>query len=408
MRRPRLLVIGVVALFLAGLGYLVVTMALRRNAEQAVVRAATFLQRGEVRRARDELQDTLRFNPSHPKALQLVGFSYAQQQKWPEAIAYLERIPPNVTAHDESQIPLAAALIADRQLERAEAVLGALIEKDAGSLMAARMLSGLLLAELRKEEAVAILEQFLQNRANAELRPDDRLLILRDLMTAEFHPPTPAECLPTLQEAFRKDQQQPSVRLALGQCESDAGHLVEAEGHLVAALQQQSHDWRFRAVVCQFLLDAGTVEEAERVFRAGDQAVVEGGNDHQKFEYWTIRSRIEEACEDDLKALQSQDQAAAIRVLGRSEIARRGKLLRRLGRNDEAQSVREDEYKLARSELRLWNLSRDLGVRAPTPDECEEVAGLYEALNKTYGAVGWRRLASQLQKAAAPRTELAL
>lgn len=408
MRLPRLVTIGVIALFSAALGYFVLTMTVRRNAELAVARAANFLQRGEVRRARDELQGTLRFNPSHPKALQLVGFSYAQQQKWPEAIAYLERIPPNEAAHDESQIPLAAALIADRQLERAEAVLGALIEKDAGSLMAVRMLSGLLLAELRKEEAVAVLEQFLQHPANAELRPDDRLLILRDLSTAEFHPPTPAECLPTLQEAFQKDPRQPSVRLALGQCELDAGRLAEAEVHLRAALQQQPHDWRFRAIVCQFLLDAGKIEEAEQVFGNGDKAVVESSNDRQKLDYWTIRSRIEEARQDDLKALESQDHAATIRALGRSEIARRGKLLQRLRRNDEAQSVRESEYEMARLELRLWDLSRDLGVRTPTPDECEEVARLYEALNKTYGAAGWRRLASQLQNVAAPRTELSL
>jgi len=395
-----------VALFLAALGYLFVTMTLRQNAELAVERAANLLQRGEAQQAQDELKRALRFNPGHPKALQLVGLSYVQQQKWHEAIAHLEQIPSNTAAHDQSQTPFAAALIADRQLERAESVLRAQIEKNSGSLLAVRMLSGLLLAELRKEEAVAVLAQFLQHPSNTELRLDNLLLILRDLSTAEFHPPSPSDCLPTLQEAFQKEPQQPSVQLALGLCELDAGRLVEAEGHLQSALQQQPDDWRFRDIVCQFLLDAGRAEEAEQVFRTGNQAVVEQRNDLQKLYFWTIKSHIEEARQDVLKAMESQDHAAALRPLGRSEIARRGRLLQRLHRNDEAQSVRESEYELARIELRLWNLSRDLGVRSPTPEECEEVAGLYDALNKKYGAAGWRRLASQLKNMAAPRSEL--
>lgn len=388
----------------------VLMVSVRRSTEASLKRAAQFLQRGEAERARVELQWPLWLNPRHPAALQLTGLSYLRQKKWTSAIASLERIPDDSPLHADSQINLAGALLADRQFERTEVVLRQYLEHDPGSIVANRLLSGLFLTELRPREAVDVLEQLVQYQANQKLPLEEILLILRDLSTAEFHPPSAAECLPTLKEALERDPDQASVRLAVGQCLADAGDLQAAETLMRRALQQRPDDFRIRFVVSEFLLDAGDADAAASALLGGENHARNPNANEQSsvekdYRYWVVRSRIAEHRGDFTQALIEQDRAATLQAEGKEELARRGRLLQRLNPPEAARDALARAHDWARAELDLWNLSRDVGTRMPTLGECEKIASLYEALGKPHQSAAWRQLAVQIQQEQRPRQD---
>lgn len=370
--------------------------------EAGVKRARLSLVSGDAERVRDELQWPLWFNPRHPAALQLTGLSYLRQKNWSAAIEHLERIPESSPLHADSQLNLAGALLADRQFERAEDVLRRDLRHPPGSIMANRLLSGLYLAELRQQDAVEVLEQLVQYQADKSVPVDDALLILRDLSTAEFHPPLPSECLPTLKDALERDPHQTTVRLAVGQCFWDAGDVTGAEPLMREALQQRPNDFHIRFVVSEFLLQVGDADAAASALSGSENHPIDlDGHDHKDLEkhhrYWTVMSRIAEHRGDFAQALLDQDRAAALQTENKEALARRGRLLQRLDQSDAASDALARSHERASAELDLWNLSREVGARMPTRTECETVARLYQSLGKPHQSTAWQRLGNLLK-----------
>jgi tetratricopeptide (TPR) repeat protein len=113
--------------------------------------------------------------------------------------------------------------------------------------------------------------------------------------------------------------------------------------------------------------------------------------------WWELRCRIAERRGDLVPALVFLDRARALRANVKEYESRRGRLLQRLGRADEARDAYTRTHELAQAALELWDVSRDLGVRTPTAEECERVAQLYERLERAPHAAAWRLLGRQLE-----------
>ncbi len=373
----------------------------RNTAGSTLRRAATLVQREQSAETRATLKWLLWFDPANSAANHLAGMSYLQEQNLSAAIASLERVGQDSRGHADAQISLAGALIADRQLEPAETVLSRHLIQSPGSLLAARMLSGLLLTELRPRAAIQVLEEFL---SRAQLRPlsaADQLLILRDLATAEFHPPAPEQCEATLREALDRVPNQARVRLALGQCLWKAGNPSAAEPLLREAHKQRPEDLQMLFVLCEFFLDTQPVDTAEaclrmRVLPDAPFPKPRGNVPQDDDRYWSLNSRVNEQAKDYDAALQDIEHALALRPNDKEYETRRGRLLQRLNRPDESELAYIKSHELARAELDLWNLTRDVGVRSPSVVECQRVAQLYEQLGRTIPAQAWRRLASEI------------
>lgn len=403
---------GLIIIIVAGLGcaaYWAVGVYVRNTSGSTLRRAAALVQRERSAETREALKWLLWFDPANSAAHHLAGMSYLQEQNFSAAIRSLQRVGQDSRGHADARISLAGALIADRQLEPAEAVLSRHLIQEPGSLMAARMLSGLLLTQLRPRDAMQVLEEFLSRTQSPPPSPADQLLILRDLATAEFHPPAPEQCMATLREALERFPDQPRVRLALGQCVWKSGDSAPAEPHLRNAQQQRPGDLQALFVLGEFLLDTQQTDAADALLRkevTPDAPVWNPSHitPEDDDRYWSLRSRVSERNQDYEAALRDIERALTLRSGDKEYETRRGRLLQRLNRPDESQRAYSRSHELARAELDLWNLTRELGVRQPSRPECERVAELYAQLGRTIPAQEWRRLASVMAPETHSRT----
>lgn len=382
----------------AGGLYLAAAAYVHRTSEASLRRAVLLAQMDEPLRAREALRWLLWFEPDHPGALHLTGLSYLQQGDYAAAIEYLQRVKENTALHAEVQATLAGALLADQQFQRAEAVLSAQVSRYPKSIIARRQLGGLLLTERRRREAVHVLEEYIRVTVTDSLALADRLLMLRDLATAEFHPPAADRCLPTLEESLRRHPHQPAVRAALAHCYWEVGRPHEAETQAREILQQNSENGQARWILGTLLLERGDFDAAEAALAGHPEgsfapsALVEPWDDR----FWELRSRIAEARGEFGEAIAALDRAVELRPQNREYESRRARLLQRLQRTEDAQAAYARAHAWARAELDLWDLSRDLGVRTPAAAECLRMAQLYEALGRKWQATAWRRLREQL------------
>lgn len=399
--------ITLVALFvgLSGLGYAAIGAYVRSTSGRSLKQAASYLQRADPARSRGAVRWLLWFEPHHSEALHLTGLSFLQQQKLPEAIENLQRVGENSPAHMDAQLNLAAILLQDRQFDRVESVLQHHLEIYPGSLTATRFLSGLFLTELRQREAVQVLEECLRRSMTDPFPLTDQLTLLRDLSTAEFRPPLAATCRATLLDSLKRYPDQPGVRLALAECERDAGQSSEAEALFREALQQRPQDLRFRLAVCSVLIETDDPQSVAAILAGRqDNSSTSPGVGTQTLEqddrYWELQSRIAERSGDLALALNHIERAASIQPAQKKYESRKAQLLQRAGRGEEARLAYARSHELARAELDLWHLSQEVGTRSPSAEECERIAQSYEQLGKSLQAGAWRRLVQQIEQAA--------
>lgn len=399
--RSRLVAIIVLLLAVTGFAYFVFGVYVRNSSESTVRQAASYLLKNKTDLARDELKWLLWFAPHHSPAIHLAAIIELKQNNLPAAIEQLQRIGEDSKLHETAQSLLASALLGDQQFDRAEKVLSSFLLRYPKSVTARRQFFGIFLAELRTREAIQVQEESLRASASDPVSLADRLLMLRDLASSEFHAPLPQDCLPTLESAFQRHLGQPHVELALGRCYLRLGNLDAAEPLLQNALARGPRDLEPRLLSGELWIARGDFDRAADVLQGGSgDSSGEVGNGlsamGQDDRFWELRCRIAEGRADYDRALTEIDHAASIRPLNKDYEARRARLFQRLQRTTEAQSTYTRSHELARAELDLWNLSRDLGVRNPKPVECERVAQLYESLGKSFQAGLWRQLGRQI------------
>ncbi|HIE99002.1 MAG: tetratricopeptide repeat protein [Fuerstiella sp.] len=383
--------------------YFMIGFSVNRNSDVSLRRAVAEVKNGEPERARNALKWLLWYQPDNSTALYVTGLSFLKQKNIPAAITFLERVAVNSTVYADASINLAAGLMADRQWERARNVLQKFLSHRQGSLTARRMLSGMLLTELRRREAIQVLTDCLRLPSYDRFSLSDRLTLLLDLLIAEYSPPQATTCQSTLEEINQIRPGQPTVRLALGQCYWATNRIDDAEVLLQEAIREQPLDLRTRLICCGFFLDQSDADAAEKALRADTeqlvsvkQRVVEPPETDDRFR--ERQCRIAELRGDYETALQQIEDALRIQPHNREYEARRARLLQRLQRADEAREAYKRSHSLGKSELELWHLSQSLGGQLPTTTDCRRVAELYELLGKTLQAAAWRHLAEQTER----------
>lgn len=384
---------------LSGATYFGWGVYVRGQADRILKQSARSLSKENPAQARDELQWLLWFEPQHPAALHLMGLSYLKQNDLSAAIEHLQRVPEGSVVSEQSHLLLGSALLAEKRLEQAHQVLSRHLSRYPKSIVACRQLSGLLLTELRGRDAIDVLEAYLRVTASDRLSSPDCLLMLRDLATAEFHPPPPEACLMTLQKSLEQHRDQPRVELALARCHLRLGDREKAEPILRKALTRNPQDRQARFLLCELRLEQDDPAQAESALLGYENSESSAAGNLTKFEqddrFWELRCRIAEARQDTEQALEAISRAITIRPSKDYE-ARRARLLQRARRVEEARQAFERSHELAKAELELWRLSRDLGTRDPNPSECEQVAKLYQSLEKYLSARLWRQLGRQI------------
>jgi Tfp pilus assembly protein PilF len=401
MPSPRLTTIIALTAVASCVTYFAIGLYVHKHADEALRRAVVRLKNGEHADARSDLSWLLWFQPDNSEALHLTGLSYLDEQNLSAGIKHLERVAANSAVYQDARINLAVGLMSDQQWERARSVLEEFLSRHRDSLIARRLLSGMLLTELRRRDGVQILTDYLRLPSSEAFPFSDRLTLLLDLLIAEFSPPSEIECQSKLEEVDRKRPSQLTVRLALGRCYWKLGRMDDAETLLRDAVQRQPLDPRTRLIRSGFFLDQNDFEAAEHALLRGDldRAADESSlllerNDR----YHELLCRIAELRGDYSQALHEIEQALIIQPHNREYEARRARLLQRLQRADDAKEAYERSHTLGQSELELWHLSQKLGGRVPTTEQCTQVAELYESLGKMLQAAAWRQLAEQIDR----------
>ena len=403
MPSPRLTTIIALTAVASCVTYFATSLYVHKNADKSLRRAVVRLQNGEHANARSDLSWLLWFQPDNSEALHLTGLSYLDEQNLSAGINHLERVDVNSAVYKDARINLAVGLMSDQQWERARSVLEELLSRHRDSLIARRLLSGMLLTELRHRDGIRTLTDYLRLPSSETFPLSDRLTLLLDLLIAEFCPPSESECQSKLKEIDRKRSSQPTVRLALGRCYWKLARMDEAEPLLREAIQRQPMDPRTRLVSSGFFLDQNDSEAAERVLRGDLDRSVGATEESSKLlkrddRYHELLCRIAELRGDYSQALSHIEQALTIQPHNREYEARRARLLQRLQRADDAREAYERSHTLGKSELELWHLSQKLGGQVPTTEQCTQVAELYESLGKTLQAAAWRQLAEQIDR----------
>ena len=381
--------------------YFALGLYVHRHADESLRLAVVHLKNGEHADARSDLSWLLWFQPDHSKALHLTGLSYLDEQNLSAGIKDLARVDVKSAVYQDARINLVAGLMSDQQWERAKSVLEKFLSRHQDSLIARRLLSGMLLTELRRRDAVRTLTNYLQLPSSSRAPFSDQLTLLLDLLIAEFSPPSEMECQTKLEEVDRKRPNQPAVRLALGRCYWKLGRMDDAEPLLREAAQRQPLDPRTRLISSGFFLDQNDSEAAEHALLRGDSDRAAGESSQlleQDDRFWELLCRIAELRGDYAQALNEIEQALTIRPHNREYEARRARLLQRLLRANDAREAYERSHTLGKSELELWHLSQKLGGQVPTTEQCTQVAELYESLGKTLQAAAWRQLAEQIDR----------
>ncbi len=380
---------------LAGCGYAAVGWYVRSSSAETLKEAERFVLKKDPASAQKTLAWLLWFEPANPEALLLRGLSLHVAGELQSSIDTFERIPEKAAAHEEASFALSATLLRDAQFDRAEEVLLRHLELYPRADKARYKLKWLYETELRPRDVVELLKDRLR------LLPND-LKVLPDLLNAEVFDPNPHEFFGYLEEIEQRRPGQASVRLSLGYCHWLMGHIRRADKLLRSALAQKPDDPRTRFLAAGFFVDQGDIDLAEQVLerpRASSGEGTGGSSYANDDRYWSLRSQIAKRRGQLDEALQQLNRALALRPLEPEYVARKARLLQRLGRKQEAGKMLELVVQLDRAHTELV-VVQDYTFPKITAAQCEKIVKLCERLGKWDQAAGWRIVLQNLKKMA--------
>ncbi|MBX3452169.1 MAG: tetratricopeptide repeat protein [Planctomycetaceae bacterium] len=353
-------------------------------APTSVQQAERALGRGENARARELLQRLLFFDPKNDRALLVTGVSFNADRRFPEAIAVLSRISENSDEFEQGGVALAATLIVDGDLERAEEVLARVIRRFPRSREPLDRLVRLFLQELRQREAIGLLENRWQRF------PDD-LSVLPDLLELQVKQASSHQRVQFLETVNKKYPRQGPVVLALARAYGLMGMTDKAEEWFEAAVELRPKDRQTLLTRAEFALEFGDLATAKALLES-DELSSNNPEIARSDHYWWLRSLAAEQSHDDESALRHIAQALAIRPRDERYLLKQAALLRKMGKQSEAAALSQHAVELAEVRKRLLKLSNDLDRDRPVPDDCQEIAEALEVLGEPSQAVGWRRI----------------
>lgn len=373
----------------------VLIFKVRSAALSAVSRAQVLLATGDAAQARSTLAWVVRYWPADSRAQYTLGQVLLAEKDYPAAAACFENVSPGAEVFEGSRQKLAACLLLDHRLEAAEAVMRTHLIRSPDAVPVRRQLASLLSGQFRTQEAIEVLrEGFCEERL---LSLDDRVALLQDLLTLRFNPPAVADCLHPLRVSLEKAPDQISVRLALARGLLETGQIEEAHILVERLPLDPVSESPEVLVLSRLLLDLGDAESATRRLESCHKAASEIlETDSSQCDWLLQRSVLAEQSAAWREALALQSKAYELMPLDRKELARRARLLQRLGNVEEAARAYEDAHQQASAATELWQMIGDLQNRSPTPGECERIARRLHTRRHSDEAAQWETLSKLL------------
>ena len=371
-----------ILVFAVLIGYFASGWFVRANAASKLREAERFLRQKENAHAREALNWLLWFEPRQYQALLITGISLNADRKFPEAIAFLERIPDTSEQFEQGGIALASSLNHDKQFDRAESVLRRHLELFPRSVATCEELVRLNLKLLRQREATTLLLEFWG-------RGWDDFGALPLLLELEVKTATPHEAVPVLEAADRQHPRQSAVVLALARAYSMMGKTEQAQAQFEDALRLKPQDFLTRLLAAEFFFNRGDVETAQRLVKIESVKPIEDDR------YWFLLCRIADHSNQLEEAYSCLQKVLTLRPNDETYLLMQATLLRRMGRIEGARTAALHATQLAENRKQLVLLSHQFDRTQPNPDLCLEIADLLERLGHLKQANGWRRV-SQL------------
>ena len=380
-------------------GYLFAYLLVSSSADESIRNAERLLATGQADEARHRMRWVVWFQPDHPGANLLIGQSHLKSQDYEAAILRFESVKPTAPEFGRARQSLAGCLLNHNQLEKAELVLRQLIQASPQSLPVHRELAVLLLGQLRSDEAVHVLLKFLETAD--ELSVADRMIVLRDLLKSQFLAPLPEDCIESLQAADSQHPGQTTVAVALADCLLRLGRQAEA-ANVINQLQDRLPSSPIVQILqLQSMVELRNYEDARSTLADIEQTLTSTLNESPFLtaKFYVLKSTLEEHDGDYHAAMESLERAATVRPLDRPSRIRHARMLQRTGRTDAASELFATINYQAEAELALWHLTGKILDRMPSREECENISGLFETLEKPTQSNAWRRVAEELKSA---------
>ncbi|MCA9050385.1 MAG: tetratricopeptide repeat protein [Planctomycetaceae bacterium] len=389
----RLLVsIVIVAAFGAAVFFLVRYRTLDGRAA-TLRRAGSALAQGRNAEVHLRLRTLLWFCPDDGEALRLSGLAWAQQGDYPTAIRTFTKIAPESAVFQTSQLELVTVLQADYQMESQENVLPEYLERFPDQIHAVLRLAGLLKAQSRTEEAIAIIRSLIGRPAFGEFTPDDQLSVLIPLAGIQFDPPQPDAILPQLLMSLQRHPAQRTVMLAVGEAYVRMGNPEEAIPILREAQQLEGSSVCGSAAYAEALILSNDLKSANGVLKC----LTEQHKAETSPEYAELWARWFEASGQFENAVIERKKAISLKPGHSSLHAALGRLYQRIQRLEEAAAEHRQAHELAQAELAVWKAARSF-PDYPTESDCRRMADLYRRLNCWPETTVWQNLATGLTK----------
>ncbi len=375
-----------------------VFVSLKWAAEAAVKRAQLALATGDTSHVRSELAWVTRLWPQHPEAQYALGLASLADSDYSAAAQSFAAVPGDSVRFEEAQQKLAGSLLLSGRLQAAEGVMRKYLDRFPDSVPVRRQLGSVLIGQFREREAVEILDAGLQTSAGVQL--SDRISLMQDSLAAQFNPPTIESCLGVLNDALKADPDQPTVQAAVAHGLLRLG----TESEAIAVLDRLPIDGDSSAFVwltrCRLLLIAGETGKAQELLESarsqsrGELAHVLLRDDR----FFLLESEAFERAGAWQAAINSLAEASDLRPLDRHHLARRARLLQRLGRPEEAAAAYDVVHRRASAELEIWHLIGRLQSRVPTADECLELSVLLNQAEHSRESEAWKAVAHELSE----------
>ena len=379
-RPSRLWLVVPILIGLAAAGYFGVRWMTLSNAASTVSQAQQALVAGDSEQARAAVDWLLYFEPDQKEAAMIVAASYAAEEKYTDALRYLDRVPDGDLQNTECDLK-AACLIGDNQWDRAEALLtSALQGGDMDQLLVDR-LARLYLSQLRHEDAVQILDRYL---ADADGR--DALMSSLELLAVSQ---SPDGYLGGLEVADQQRPGQKSVTLGLATGYALSGQVDAAGAMFDAAVQRWPADADVLLAAAEFRLGTGEITEAQTLMAR----LTEDAKAQEFHRYWFLLARLSEEQAEIAEAVSRMKRAIELSVPRETYLQMASRLARREGRREDAVTLVTAAAQLARQRQRLMKLFPGIDVRRPDAELFNEVAGIVDHLGYEKQAIAWRRLA---------------
>lgn len=380
-------------------GYVFAWILVSSSADESIRNAERLLATGQADEARHRLRWVVWFQPDHPEANLLIGQSHLESQEYDAAILRFESVKANAPEFGRARQNLAGCLLNNNQLEKAEQILRQLAQSSPQSLPIHRELAVLLLGQLRSDEAVQVLLQFL-DRAD-KLNVADRLVVLRDLLKSQFLAPLPEDCIDSLLAADFQHPGQTTVAIALAKCLLRLGRETEAAQIIRQLQSRQPSSPAVQILQLEFKVELRNYADARISISDIEQTVTSTMSDspYLTAKFYLLKSSLEEHDGDFQAAMESLQLAATVRSLDRPSKIRLARMMQRSGRVDSASELFATIHHQAEAELALWHLTGKILDRMPSREECETISGLFETLQEPAQSDGWRRVAEELGSA---------